>query len=163
MKRYTLTLKCLEIDKETPYGVFNLETANEIVSQINDKISLFGNVFGEFGHDYEIFDTSLSKASHAISGIRIEDNFIVCDFTILSTYCGKILKEFIKPTENRLLALNRDRLIESILYDKNYIPLKMEDLDVNLSQIQIVPRCLVQKTENIVNVQKFFTFDFKIK
>ena len=142
-----------------------MEAAKKILTDFNEKIAISGVIFGELGFDSQIFDSTLSRASHCIKDLTIENNSIFGEVQVLSTYWGLILKELLKPNSNELTALNRDAQIESIISDKDYVPLAMEDFDIiTLSSIRIEPRYFgVINEEKIVNIQKFFTFDIQHK
>lgn len=52
-------------------------------------------LYGELGHP-EGFDTSTKNISHTIKNIKIEDNKLIGDITILDTNTGKQLKNIIE-------------------------------------------------------------------
>jgi len=81
----------------TEFGVKNrnerIYTADKFIpclNELNERISTMGVVYGEFDHP-DVFDTSLSRASHLILGASYvkESNRVDGRIKLLNTYWGK--------------------------------------------------------------------------
>jgi hypothetical protein len=112
-----------------------------------------GAIFGELDRSpQEGFDTSLSLVSHTVENIRIEGNNMIGDIKVLSTHCGKVLTELI---DRDMLAIMRERKINSIIDDIKYIKPSIEDFGIRAAL-----RAAGHVDENNkVYSKKFFTFD----
>jgi hypothetical protein len=85
---------------------FNVKNRNERIytadkflpalQEMNERMSNLGVVYGEFDHP-DVFDTSLSRASHVITKASYvkESNLIEGEIRLLSTYWGKEAKALV--------------------------------------------------------------------
>ena len=85
---------------------FNVKNRNERIytadkflpalQEMNERMSNLGVVYGEFDHP-DVFDTSLSRASHVITKASYvkETNLIAGEIRLLSTYWGKEAKALV--------------------------------------------------------------------
>ena len=66
------------------------------LNEMNERISGLGAVYGEFDHP-DVFDTSLSRASHIITKANYvqEKNTVEGEIKLLSTYWGKEAKALV--------------------------------------------------------------------
>ncbi len=87
----------------TEFGVKNrnerIYTADKFLpclEEMNDRMNSFGTVYGEFDHP-DVFDTSLSRASHIITKAEYvkESNRVEGEIRLLSTYWGKEAKALV--------------------------------------------------------------------
>ena len=87
----------------TEFGVKNrnerIYTAEKFLpalGELNERMSSLGAVFGEFDHP-DVFDTSLSRASHIITKAEYvsEKNTVEGEIKLLSTYWGKEAKALV--------------------------------------------------------------------
>jgi hypothetical protein len=87
----------------TRFGVKNrnerIYTADKFLpclTELNERISSLGVVYGEFDHP-EVFDSSLSKASHIILNAKYQknENIVSGEIKLLSTYWGKEAKSLV--------------------------------------------------------------------
>ena len=87
----------------TEFGVKNrnerIYTAEKFLPalvELNERMSSLGAVFGEFDHP-DVFDTSLSRASHIITKAEyvVEKNTVEGEIKLLSTYWGKEAKALV--------------------------------------------------------------------
>ena len=87
----------------TEFGVKNrnerIYTADKFLpalNEMNDRMSSLGAVYGEFDHP-DVFDTSLSRASHIITKANYvkESNLVNGEIRLLSTYWGKEAKALV--------------------------------------------------------------------
>jgi len=87
----------------TEFGVKNrnerIYTADKFLpclTELNERINTMGVVYGEFDHP-DVFDTSLSRASHIIKkvGYLKESNRIEGEIKLLNTYWGKEAKSLV--------------------------------------------------------------------
>ena len=87
----------------TEFGVKNrnerIYTANKFIpclEELNDRITNMGVVYGEFDHP-DVFDTSLSRASHIITKASYikEANRVEGEIKLLNTYWGKEAKSLV--------------------------------------------------------------------
>lgn len=87
----------------TEFGVKNrnerIYTADKFLpclEEMNDRMTSFGTVYGEFDHP-DVFDTSLSRASHIITKANYvkESNRVEGEIRLLSTYWGKEAKALV--------------------------------------------------------------------
>lgn len=87
----------------TEFGVKNrnerIYTAEKFLpamKELNERINDLGVVYGEFDHP-DVFDTSLSRASHIIKKIDYvsEKNVVEGEIKLLSTYWGKEAKSLV--------------------------------------------------------------------
>jgi hypothetical protein len=74
-------------------------TANRFLpalQEMNERMSNLGVVYGEFDHP-DVFDTSLSRASHIITKAEYmtEQNLVAGEIRLLSTYWGKEAKALV--------------------------------------------------------------------
>jgi hypothetical protein len=81
----------------TEFGVKNrnerIYTADKFIpalEELNERMSTLGVVYGEFDHP-DVFDTSLSRASHIVTKAQYvkEQNLVSGEIRLLSTYWGK--------------------------------------------------------------------------
>ena len=85
---------------------FNIKNRNERIytadkflpalEEMNERMSNLGVVYGEFDHP-DVFDTSLSRASHVITKANYvkESNLVAGEIRLLSTYWGKEAKALV--------------------------------------------------------------------
>jgi hypothetical protein len=87
----------------TEFGIKNrnerIYTADKFLpalNEMNDRMSSLGAVYGEFDHP-DVFDTSLSRASHIITKANYvkESNLVNGEIRLLSTYWGKEAKALV--------------------------------------------------------------------
>jgi hypothetical protein len=87
----------------TEFGVKNrnerIYTANKFLpalQELNERMSGLGAVYGEFDHP-DVFDTSLSRASHIITKANYiqEKNLVAGEIKLLSTYWGREAKALV--------------------------------------------------------------------
>jgi hypothetical protein len=87
----------------TEFGVKNrnerIYTADKFLpalQEMNERMSGLGAVYGEFDHP-DVFDTSLSRASHIITKANYvqESNHVAGEIRLLSTYWGKEAKALV--------------------------------------------------------------------
>jgi len=87
----------------TEFGVKNrnerIYTAEKFLpalQEMNERMSNLGVVYGEFDHP-DVFDTSLSRASHVITKANYvkESNLVAGEIRLLSTYWGKEAKSLV--------------------------------------------------------------------
>ena len=87
----------------TEFGVKNrnerIYTADKFLpslEELNERMSSLGAVYGEFDHP-DVFDTSLSRASHIITKAEYisEKNVVAGEIKLLSTYWGKEAKALV--------------------------------------------------------------------
>ena len=87
----------------TEFGVKNrnerIYTADKFLpalQEMNERMSNLGVVYGEFDHP-DVFDTSLSRASHVITKANYvaESNLVAGEIRLLSTYWGKEAKSLV--------------------------------------------------------------------
>jgi len=87
----------------TEFGVKNrnerIYTADKFIpclDELNERISTMGVVYGEFDHP-DVFDTSLSRASHLIRSVNYvkEHNRVDGKIKLLNTYWGKEAKALV--------------------------------------------------------------------
>ena len=87
----------------TEFGVKNrnerIYTADKFLpalNEMNDRMNSLGAVYGEFDHP-DVFDTSLSRASHIITKANYvkESNLVSGEIRLLSTYWGKEAKALV--------------------------------------------------------------------
>jgi hypothetical protein len=87
----------------TEFGVKNrnerIYTADKFIpalDELNERMSSLGVVYGEFDHP-DVFDTSLSRASHIITKANYvkESNLVSGEIRLLNTYWGKEAKALV--------------------------------------------------------------------
>jgi len=87
----------------TEFGVKNrnerVYTADKFLpalEELNERMNTLGAVYGEFDHP-DVFDTSLSRASHIITKADYvkESNLVTGEIRLLSTYWGKEAKSLV--------------------------------------------------------------------
>jgi hypothetical protein len=87
----------------TEFGVKNrnerIYTAQKFLpalQELNERINNLGVVYGEFDHP-DVFDTSLSRASHIVTKTKYvaEKNLVAGEIKLLSTYWGKEAKSLV--------------------------------------------------------------------
>jgi hypothetical protein len=87
----------------TEFGVKNrnerIYTADKFLpalNELNERMSGLGAVYGEFDHP-DVFDTSLSRASHIITKAEYvqEKNLVAGEIKLLSTYWGREAKALV--------------------------------------------------------------------
>ena len=87
----------------TEFGIKNrnerIYTAYKFITcleELNERITTMGVVFGEFDHP-DVFDTSLSRASHLITKASFvkESNRVEGQIRLLSTYWGEEAKSLV--------------------------------------------------------------------
>jgi len=87
----------------TEFGIKNrnerIYTADKFLpclNELNERMSTMGVVYGEFDHP-DVFDTSLSRASHIIKNVKYvkESNRVDGQIKLLNTYWGKEAKALV--------------------------------------------------------------------
>ena len=87
----------------TEFGVKNrnerIYTADKFIpalNELNERLTSLGVVYGEFDHP-DVFDTSLSRASHIITKANYvkESNLVAGEIRLLNTYWGKEAKSLV--------------------------------------------------------------------
>ena len=87
----------------TEFGVKNrnerIYTADRFIpalDEMNERMNSLGAVYGEFDHP-DVFDTSLSRASHIITKAQYvkEQNLVAGEIRLLSTYWGREAKALV--------------------------------------------------------------------
>jgi hypothetical protein len=76
--------------------IYNAPKFLPALEELNERMSSLGAVYGEFDHP-DVFDTSLSRASHIITKAEFvaEKNLVAGEIKLLSTYWGKESKALI--------------------------------------------------------------------
>ena len=76
--------------------IYSAEKFLPALNEMNDRMSSLGAVYGEFDHP-DVFDTSLSRASHIITKANYvqEKNCVEGEIKLLSTYWGKEAKALV--------------------------------------------------------------------
>ena len=76
--------------------IYTAESFLPALNELNERMSTLGVVYGEFDHP-DVFDTSLSRASHVIKSINYvkENNCVNGQIKLLNTYWGKEAKAII--------------------------------------------------------------------
>lgn len=72
--------------------ILNTENIGEMMDQYEYKKNKIGAFYGELGHQ-DTFDISLSKISHNVEKLYIEDGELYCDINILNTAIGNDFKK----------------------------------------------------------------------
>ena len=91
--KFTTTLIPLNVMNLNKRIYLDNDNLRKNIEDFNVKSKLLGGkdgfVYGEYGYpENGAFDTSLSKVSHTISNIRIEDDKVVGDISIVGTPFG---------------------------------------------------------------------------
>lgn len=76
--------------------IYQAEKFLPALQEMNERMSSLGVVYGEFDHP-DVFDTSLSRASHIITKAEfvVEKNIVAGEIKLLSTYWGKEAKSLV--------------------------------------------------------------------
>ena len=76
--------------------VYKAEKFLPALKELNERMTQLGIVYGEFDHP-DVFDTSLSRASHVIRKAEYvqEKNIVTGEIKLLSTYWGKEAKSLV--------------------------------------------------------------------
>jgi len=76
--------------------IYTAEKFLPALDELNERIQNLGVVFGEYDHP-DVFDTSLSRASHIITKANYvkENNLVEGEIKLLSTYWGKEAKALV--------------------------------------------------------------------
>jgi hypothetical protein len=76
--------------------IYNAPKFLPALEELNERMTSLGAVYGEFDHP-DVFDTSLSRASHIITKAEFvsEKNLVAGEIKLLSTYWGKESKALI--------------------------------------------------------------------
>jgi len=76
--------------------IYNAPKFLPALQELNERINNLGVVYGEFDHP-DVFDTSLSRASHIITKAEYvsEKNLVAGEIKLLSTYWGKEAKSLV--------------------------------------------------------------------
>ena len=96
-KDYVLNGMFTQFDiKNRNERVYTAEKFLPALSELNERMNSLGAVYGEFDHP-DVFDTSLSRASHIITKAEYlkEENAVFGEIKLLSTYWGKEAKALI--------------------------------------------------------------------
>lgn len=90
--KFTTTFIPLNVKNLNGHIYLDNDNLRESIDELNKRTIKYGCVYGEYNYPYEnVFDTNLSKVSHVIDNVRIEDDKVVGDVTILHTKHGKEL------------------------------------------------------------------------
>lgn len=95
MKRYLLT----DFNTERWKGV-DMESVESQIGLLNEKINTFGFVYGEVGNP-DLFDISLTRVSHLIRNLSLEDGRVYGDVRFLENDNGKLADSFINELNCR--------------------------------------------------------------
>lgn len=97
MDRFTFTTTLIPLNEKNIKGRYFTDNKKlrTNINKLNKRVDTLGVVYGELReNDWESsIDTSLSKVSHTISNIRIKNDNVIGDITVLNTYWGKELRE----------------------------------------------------------------------
>jgi hypothetical protein len=96
-KEYVLGGIFTEFDKKNRNErIYTAEKFIPCLQELNERIKTMGVVYGEFDHP-DVFDTSLSRASHTIRNVRYvkESNRVEGQIKLLGTYWGKEAKSLV--------------------------------------------------------------------
>jgi hypothetical protein len=106
----------------------NNENLREKINEYNEKVNRTGVGFGEIGYP-EYFDISLSKASHSVKNVRIENAKVFGDVTLLKTKAGDSLQEMLDQVVFRPRASGRANEDGTVHIDKIFAfdAIKKED------------------------------------
>ena len=76
--------------------IYQAEKFLPALQEMNERMNSLGAVYGEFDHP-DVFDTSLSRASHIITKAEFvaEKNIVAGEIKLLSTYWGKEAKALV--------------------------------------------------------------------
>ena len=76
--------------------IYQAEKFLPALQEMNERMNSLGVVYGEFDHP-DVFDTSLSRASHIITKAEFvaEKNIVAGEIKLLSTYWGKEAKSLV--------------------------------------------------------------------
>ena len=118
----------------TEFGVKNrnerIYTAEKFLpalNEMNERMNSLGAVYGEFDHP-DVFDTSLSRASHIITKAEyvVEKNTVEGEIKLLSTYWGKEAKALVASVQvdgteiiDIISDAIYDEIIDKVLEDKH--------------------------------------------
>jgi len=97
-KEYVLGGVFTEFDKKNRNErIYTAEKFIPCLQELNERIKTMGVVYGEFDHP-DVFDTSLSRASHIIRRVNYvkESNRIEGQIKLLDTYWGKEAKSLVE-------------------------------------------------------------------
>ncbi len=89
---FTTTLLPLNVLNGNGRIYENNDNLKETIKDFNDRVEKNGPALGTLGYPADM-ETILSSVSHTIKNVRIEDDKVVGDITILNTAQGKILQE----------------------------------------------------------------------
>ena len=90
-KDYTMRGTFTEFDvKNRNERIYKADKFLPCLDELNERITSLGVVYGEFDHP-DVFDTSLSRASHIIKKANYvkESNIVTGEIRLLNTYWGK--------------------------------------------------------------------------
>ena len=96
-KDYIMSGTFTEFDvKNRNERIYKAEKYLPALQELNERITTLGVVYGEFDHP-DVFDTSLSRASHLIkkAGYVKESNLVAGEIKLLNTYWGKEAKALV--------------------------------------------------------------------
>jgi hypothetical protein len=96
MKNKTeVTKELIKLNEVNLNGRIYLDNDNlrQSIEDFNKRVENTGVMYGEFEHPSR-FDVSLNRVSHTVKNVRIEENSVLGDVTILNTKYGKKIKEF---------------------------------------------------------------------
>ena len=141
--KFTTTLIPLNVLNLNNRVYLDNENLRENIENFNERVKKLGVVYGEYGYpENGVLDTTLSKVSHTISNVRIEDNKVIGDITIVGTRLGNLLKD---NYENMVF---RPRSMGVVGEDRNVILKKLFTFDAvpntddafNMENIEIVKK-----------------------
>jgi hypothetical protein len=137
----------------TEFGVKNrnerIYTADKFLpclKELNERINTMGVVYGEFDHP-DVFDTSLSRASHIIrkAGFVKESNRVEGEIKLLNTYWGKEAQSLVEDgcpvfvssraagvTENDGTVTLKKLFTYDIVADPGFASAKMNSINESL-------------------------------
>jgi hypothetical protein len=104
MKIKTVLLKIGE--KNLNERIYTEEAVNEMVNQFMEKRNTNGVFFGQMGFP-EDMEVNLSKVSHNVERIWVENNTLYGEINILDTPKGKELKNIMSEIDNSIVFRSR--------------------------------------------------------
>lgn len=104
MKNKTFTATLLPLNQLNGNGRIYQDNENlrESIADFNRRVEERGVAYGELGYP-ETTETYLGNVSHTVKNVRIEDDKVVGDITLLNTINGKTLKELFKNDDTGIV------------------------------------------------------------
>jgi len=155
--KFTATLLPLNVSNVNGRMYVNNDNLRDSIEDLNKRVETLGVVYGEYNHK-DVFDTSLSRCSHTIKNIRIEDDKVVGDITILNTHWGKELEEAYKDLGLGGICFGPRCM--GIMQDGVVFIKKLFTFDVNDNYVDLfIDEEKLKKTSKIDNLMKMDTKD----